>query len=73
MAGNAGLPFAAGANVEQLALRDGALPCEVAGDTDRSMYDRSGLLLLLKVETSDGSLKRSFSDVTLAKGRSCAR
>ena len=46
---------------------------EVAGDAERSIYDLSGLLLLLNVEPSDGSLKRSFSGVALGSGRSCAR
>ena len=46
---------------------------EVAGEAERSMYDLSGLLLLLNVEPSDGSPKRSFSGVTLGSGRNCAR
>jgi hypothetical protein len=33
-------------------LRFAKLPCEVAGETDLSPYDRSGLLLLSKVESS---------------------
>lgn len=35
------------------------LPCEVAGDADRwdrPSYDRSGLLLPLNVESSEGSI-----------------
>ena len=66
-------PFGADVSVEKLVLRDGAeLPCEVAGEADLSLYDRSGLLLLLKVDSSEGSLKRSFSGLILDKGRSCA-
>ena len=33
-------------------LRFAKLPCEVAGETDLAPYDRSGLLLLSKVESS---------------------
>jgi hypothetical protein len=33
-------------------VRFAKLPCEVAGETDLSPYDRSGLLLLSKVESS---------------------
>lgn len=52
-------------------LREGVvLPCEVAGDADRSLYDRSGLLLVCKVDSSDGSLNKSLSVVTLERGRS---
>lgn len=48
-------PFAAFVNV-----RLPTLPCEVAGLTDRSPYDLSGLPLL-RVESSDGSPKTLLS------------
>jgi hypothetical protein len=40
-------------SVVELADLDGALPVEVAGDAERSPYDRSGLLLLWTVESSE--------------------
>lgn len=61
-------------NVEELAFLDGALPWDVAGDVDlcdRSSYDRSGLLLPLRVESSEGSLKRSAPELIRLRGRSC--
>ena len=39
-------PGALALRVVELADREGALPCEVAGEVDLSPYDRSGLLLL---------------------------
>ena len=67
------LPFVALLNVEKLAVLLATLPWDVAGLTDRSPYDRSGLPLF-SVESSDGSPKTSgpFVFILLA-GRSCAR
>ncbi len=63
-------------NAEELAFLEGALPCEVAGDADlcdRSSYDLSGLLLPLRVESSEGSLYGSMPEFIRTTGRNCDR
>lgn len=71
--GGGGAFFPAGKpalRVVELTVREGALPYDVAGETDRSPYDRSGLLLVYG-DSSDGSPNTSFAAVlTRLAGRS---
>ena len=60
-------------SVVELTVRDGALSYDVAGDTERSPYERSGLLLV-QGDSSDGSPNTSCEEVlTRLIGRRAAR